>query len=150
MLCIPVMIFVCFSVCCISVCLVVFRHDAISSVLTYLPNAVVCLSDCTPIVYLSFCLYAYLYVCLSVCLSACTFAYHSLSVFPFVCLYVCQSSRFSISHSELNESLVIGGGFFFVLYSALLHLPPLRFHCADRCWDRTQDRCNRCIDSQTF
>jgi len=29
-----------------------------------------------------------------------------------------------------------------VLYSALLHLPPLRFHCADGWWDRTQDRCN--------
>jgi hypothetical protein len=46
-----------------------------------------------------------------------------------------------------------GGGdyyfFFFVLYSALLHLPPLRFHCADGCWDRTQDRCNWCIGSQT-
>jgi hypothetical protein len=39
---------------------------------------------------------------------------------------------------------------FFVLYSTLLHLPPLRFHCADRCWDRTQDRCNLCIGSQTL
>jgi hypothetical protein len=39
---------------------------------------------------------------------------------------------------------------FFVQYSALLHLPPLRFHCADECWDRTQDRCNWCIGSQTF
>jgi len=28
------------------------------------------------------------------------------------------------------------GGFFFILYSALLHLPPLKFHCADGCWDR--------------
>jgi hypothetical protein len=27
----------------------------------------------------------------------------------------------------------------------LLHLPPLRFHYADGCWDRTQDRCNWCI-----
>ncbi len=39
------------------------------------------------------------------------------------------------------------GGFFFFLsvqYSALLHLPPLRFHCADGCWDRNQDRCNGC------
>ncbi len=26
------------------------------------------------------------------------------------------------------------GGFFFILYSALLHLPPLRFHCADGCY----------------
>jgi hypothetical protein len=44
-------------------------------------------------------------------------------------------------------------GFFFiyfVLYSALLHLPSLRFHCADGCWDRIQYRCNWCIDSQTL
>jgi hypothetical protein len=38
-----------------------------------------------------------------------------------------------------------GGGIFsyifFILYSALLYLPPLRFHCADVCWDRTQNRC---------
>ncbi len=32
--------------------------------------------------------------------------------------------------------------FFSELYTALLHRPPLRFHCADGCWDRTQDRCN--------
>jgi hypothetical protein len=38
-----------------------------------------------------------------------------------------------------NIHYVSLGGFFlfFVLYSALLHLPPLRFHCADECWDRT-------------
>jgi hypothetical protein len=40
--------------------------------------------------------------------------------------------------------------FFLVLYSTLLHVPPLRFHCADRCWDRIQDRCNWCIGSQTL
>jgi hypothetical protein len=36
--------------------------------------------------------------------------------------------------------LIFGGIFYFlfVLYSALLHLPPLRFHCADGCWDRTR------------
>ncbi len=39
--------------------------------------------------------------------------------------------------------------FLFVQYSALLHLPLLRFHCADGCWDRTQDRCNWCIGSLT-
>jgi hypothetical protein len=50
------------------------------------------------------------------------------------------------------SSYFLGGffSFFFVLYSTLLHLPPLRFHCADGCWDRTQDRCNWCIDSQTL
>ncbi len=37
-----------------------------------------------------------------------------------------------------------------VQYSALLHLPPLRFQCADGCWDRTQDRCNWCIGSRRF
>jgi hypothetical protein len=44
------------------------------------------------------------------------------------------------------------GGFliFFVLNSALLHLSTLRFHCADGCWDRKQDRCNSCISSQTL
>jgi hypothetical protein len=48
---------------------------------------------------------------------------------------------------------IFWGDFFFILfvqYSALLHLPPLRFHCADGCWDRTQDRCNWCIGSQTL
>jgi hypothetical protein len=40
--------------------------------------------------------------------------------------------------------------YFYVLYPTLLHLPPLRFHCADGCWDRTQDRCNWCIGSQTL
>ena len=40
--------------------------------------------------------------------------------------------------------------FSYILYSALLQLPPLRFRCADGCWDRTQDRCNLCIGSQTL
>jgi hypothetical protein len=29
--------------------------------------------------------------------------------------------------------------YFYVRYSRLLHLPPLRFHCVGGCWDRTQD-----------
>ncbi len=38
-----------------------------------------------------------------------------------------------------------GKQFFFKLYifggdSSLLHLPPLRFHCANGCWDRIQDQ----------
>ncbi len=42
----------------------------------------------------------------------------------------------------LYRNLIFLGGFFifFVLYSALLHLPPLRFHCAGGCWDRTKNR----------
>ncbi len=39
---------------------------------------------------------------------------------------------------------------FFLLYPTLLHLPPLRFHCADGCWDRTRDCCNWCIGGQTL
>ena len=46
-------------------------------------------------------------------------------------------------HTIASKSFIFlfwggGGLFFFVLYSTLLHLPPLRFHCADGCWDRTQ------------
>jgi hypothetical protein len=37
-----------------------------------------------------------------------------------------------------------------VLYSTLLHLPPLRFHCVGGCWDRTQDFCDFGIGSQTL
>jgi hypothetical protein len=49
------------------------------------------------------------------------------------------------------KNILLGDFFiFFVLYSTLLHLPPLRFHCADGLWDRTQDRCNWCIGSQTL
>ncbi len=33
--------------------------------------------------------------------------------------------------------------FMYVLYSTLLHLPPLRFRCVfGGCWDRTQDSCD--------
>jgi hypothetical protein len=38
-----------------------------------------------------------------------------------------------------------GGGGFNTASSA-----PLRFHRADGCWGRTQDRCNWCIGSQTL
>jgi hypothetical protein len=29
-----------------------------------------------------------------------------------------------------------------VLYSTLLYLPSVRFHCVGGCWDRTQDCCD--------
>ncbi len=35
-------------------------------------------------------------------------------------------------------------------YSTLLHLPPLRFHCAGGCWDWTQECCDFGIGSQTL
>ncbi len=49
-------------------------------------------------------------------------------------------------------NIFLGDFFLFLIvqYSALFHLPPLRFHCADGCRDRTQDRCNWCIGSQTL
>ncbi len=37
-----------------------------------------------------------------------------------------------------------------VLYSTLLHLPPLRFHRVGGCWDRIQDSCYFGIGSQTL
>ncbi len=39
---------------------------------------------------------------------------------------------------------------FHVLYSTLLHLPPLRFHCVGGCWDRSQDCCDFGTGSQTL
>ncbi len=36
---------------------------------------------------------------------------------------------------------------FYVRYSTLLHLPPLRFHCVGGCWDRL---CDYCISCQTL
>jgi hypothetical protein len=40
--------------------------------------------------------------------------------------------------------------FFRLLYSTLLHLPPLKFHCFGRCWDRTQDCCDFGIGNRTL
>jgi hypothetical protein len=44
----------------------------------------------------------------------------------------------------------IFGFVFYVLYSTLLHLPPLRFSYVGGCWDRTQDSSDFCIGSQTL
>jgi hypothetical protein len=61
-------------------------------------------------------------------------------------------SEFEFCSISLFFLYIFWGDFFifFVLYSTLLHLPPLRFHCADGCWDRTQDCCIWCIGSQTL
>jgi hypothetical protein len=48
------------------------------------------------------------------------------------------------SHGNLDR-----GGIFFY-FSTLFHLPPLRFHYAGGCWDRTQDCCDFGIGSQTL
>ncbi len=39
---------------------------------------------------------------------------------------------------------------FYVHYSTLLHLLPLRFHGVGGCWDRIQDSCDFGTDSQTL
>ncbi len=39
---------------------------------------------------------------------------------------------------------------FYVQYSTLLHLPPLRLHSVGGCWDRTQDSCDYGIGCQTL
>jgi ABC-type multidrug transport system permease subunit len=65
-----------------------------------------------------------------------------------------ELSQSTLMRSEMtskgNIFFIIFFLFLIVLYSALLRLPPLRFHCADGYWDRTQDRCNKCIGSQTL
>jgi hypothetical protein len=40
--------------------------------------------------------------------------------------------------------------FMHVLYSTLLHLQSLRFHCVGGCWDKTQDSCGFGIVCQTL
>jgi hypothetical protein len=50
----------------------------------------------------------------------------------------------------LNSGIVLFCFFFYVLYSTLLYLPPLKFHCVGGCWDRSQDCCNFGIGSQTL
>jgi hypothetical protein len=51
---------------------------------------------------------------------------------------------------KVNRGIFLVFFFFYVLYSTLLHLPPLRFHCVGGCWDRTQDCCDFGIGSQTL
>jgi hypothetical protein len=51
-----------------------------------------------------------------------------------------------ISYSFLKGDFLVF--FLYVLYSTLLHLPPI--HCLGGCWDRTQDCCDFGIDSQTL
>ena len=66
----------------------------------------------------------------------------------------------SLSKAEESQArggrsrLIKKGGFFgffsfYVRYSTLLHLPPLRLHCVGGCWDQTQDSCNYGIGCQT-
>jgi hypothetical protein len=42
---------------------------------------------------------------------------------------------------QLLEGEFFSFFFFYGRYLTLLYLPPLRFHCVGRCWDRAQDCC---------
>jgi hypothetical protein len=62
-----------------------------------------------------------------------------------------HACNFKQSGTELKAKIpVLKGGFLYVLYSTLFHLPPLRFHCVGGRWDRTQDNCNYGYDSRTY
>ncbi len=62
--------------------------------------------------------------------------------------FVILNIQFNLQYAKYFLGDLGGFFIFYVLYLTLLHLPPLRFHCADGCWDRTQDRCNWCIGSR--
>jgi hypothetical protein len=47
----------------------------------------------------------------------------------------CRHTRWKAGKSQLTRG-------FYVLYSTLFHLPPLRFHCVRGCCDWTQDCCD--------
>jgi hypothetical protein len=58
-----------------------------------------------------------------------------------------KSRGYGFVSSKQNMDKGILGFFFYVLYSTLLHLPPLRFHCVVGCWD--QDYCDSGISMQS-
>jgi hypothetical protein len=66
--------------------------------------------------------------------------------------YLCQQGVSYLYKSILKPSIIIGvvtGNNYLsniviclVLYSALIHLPSLRFHCVGGCWNQTQESCD--------
>ncbi len=57
-----------------------------------------------------------------------------------------------LDHLKMKERRIVLTSVHYLfnnIFEGLL-LPPLKFHCAVGCWDRTQDRCNWCIGSQTL
>ncbi len=69
-------------------------------------------------------------------------------LFPYV-LQILTHKSCSFYRQLLKEDF-LDFSFFQVLYSTLLHLPLLRFHCVGACRDRTQNCCDFGIDSQTL
>ncbi len=68
----------------------------------------------------------------------------------YYCLQLFKTSAYRIHVQYLNCKGGFIWIFFSVLYSTLLHLPPLRFHCVGGYWDRTQDSCDFGIGFQTL
>jgi hypothetical protein len=54
----------------------------------------------------------------------------------------CLSFSSGSLYAVLSLFLTVDFRFLLLLYSTLLYLLSLMFHCVERCWDRTQDRCN--------
>jgi hypothetical protein len=61
-----------------------------------------------------------------------------------------ETARLQQTRPNTTLTFQVQLSMFYVLYSTLLHLPPLRFHCVGGCWDRTQDCCDFGIGSQTL
>jgi hypothetical protein len=78
----------------------------------------------------------------------------SFCFFPSVLFIMITHAAANPHNSRFPHRFYISkGGFlkiFSVLYSTLLQIPPLRFHCVRGYWDRTQDSCDFGISSQTF
>jgi hypothetical protein len=53
-------------------------------------------------------------------------------------------------HISVQRKILFLFLIFYVRYSTLLHLPPLRFQCVGGCWDPTQDCYDFGTDSQTL
>ncbi len=63
-------------------------------------------------------------------------------------------TRYSGSSIQHPRQILKGGFlwifYFYVRYSTLLRLPPLRLNCVGGCWDRNQGCCDFSINSQTL
>jgi hypothetical protein len=66
----------------------------------------------------------------------------SLFILPYLCVADIKGDFFG--------SFLFMYDIYDIFFSTLLHLPHLRFHCVEGCWDRTQDSCDYDIDYQTL
>jgi hypothetical protein len=66
-----------------------------------------------------------------------------MTIPPLAVLFLKRNKLFEIGTRKIHMLHVLNLErgilrFFYVHYSTMLHLPPLRFHCVGKCWDRTQ------------